>query len=175
MDQEKSGYGYGKRPVWQWVLMYLVVGGIIYALVYYFMFAPRGYNYNAPSEPTQTQTTPTPHTTSGTHPAGVQTNGAVPSATPTPQSITVTGYDTGASIETITVPPGTSVTITFGVDPLRSSHGGLDFRSSVVNTGSITPGTTKSVTFIATKSFSIIPYWANTNTAAPYKINVVVK
>ncbi len=30
---------YGKKPVWQLVLMYLIVGGIIYALIYYFVIA----------------------------------------------------------------------------------------------------------------------------------------
>lgn len=26
---------YGKRPLWQWVILYLIIGGIIYALLYY--------------------------------------------------------------------------------------------------------------------------------------------
>lgn len=44
MAEEKSGYG--KRPMWQWILIYLVVGGIIYFLIYYFVFAKNGgYNY----------------------------------------------------------------------------------------------------------------------------------
>lgn len=28
--------GYGKRPLWFWVLIYLIVGGLVYWLVYYF-------------------------------------------------------------------------------------------------------------------------------------------
>lgn len=28
--------GYGKRPLWQWILMYVLIGGVIYAAVYYF-------------------------------------------------------------------------------------------------------------------------------------------
>ncbi len=32
---------YGKRPLWQWILIYIVVGGIIYALVY-FLFMRQG-------------------------------------------------------------------------------------------------------------------------------------
>lgn len=27
--------GYGKRPMWQWVLIYLVVGAVVYGGVYY--------------------------------------------------------------------------------------------------------------------------------------------
>jgi hypothetical protein len=37
MATEKSGYG--KRPMWQWILIYLIIGGIVYFLVYYFIFA----------------------------------------------------------------------------------------------------------------------------------------
>ncbi len=32
-DQKK---GYGKRPLWQWVLIYLVIGGVVYYGIYYF-------------------------------------------------------------------------------------------------------------------------------------------
>lgn len=40
--------GYGKRPVWQWVLIYLVVGAIVYGLIYYFVLAKDGgYNSNS--------------------------------------------------------------------------------------------------------------------------------
>ncbi|HUC90026.1 MAG TPA: hypothetical protein VMR45_04445 [Patescibacteria group bacterium] len=31
-----SGSGYGKRPIWQWVLLYVVVAAIVYGIVYYF-------------------------------------------------------------------------------------------------------------------------------------------
>lgn len=33
---------YGKRPLWQWILLYLVIGAIIYGAVYYFVFAKKG-------------------------------------------------------------------------------------------------------------------------------------
>lgn len=32
---------YGKRPLWQWILIYVVVGGIIYTLIY-FLFMRQG-------------------------------------------------------------------------------------------------------------------------------------
>lgn len=48
---------YGKKPIWQWILMYVVIGGIIYFLIYYFIFAPKGgysksggYNSNTSTE-----------------------------------------------------------------------------------------------------------------------------
>lgn len=39
---------YGKRPMWQWILIYLVIGGLIYFAIYYFVFANKGgYNMNS--------------------------------------------------------------------------------------------------------------------------------
>lgn len=43
MEPEKQGEkpqntadkGYGKRPRWQWVVLYVVVGGLLYWLIYY--------------------------------------------------------------------------------------------------------------------------------------------
>lgn len=35
MADQSSG-GYGKRPLWQWILLYVVVGGLIYFGIYYF-------------------------------------------------------------------------------------------------------------------------------------------
>lgn len=54
------GKGYGKRPLWQWVAIYVVVGGLIYGAVYYFYIAKKGgystggsmYNYGSQT-PTQ--------------------------------------------------------------------------------------------------------------------------
>ena len=34
--------GYGKWPLWQWIFIYIVIGGIIYALLYYFILAKNG-------------------------------------------------------------------------------------------------------------------------------------
>ncbi len=35
MAKPRKNYSYGKRPLWQWVVFYIIVGGIIYALLYY--------------------------------------------------------------------------------------------------------------------------------------------
>ena len=45
---------YGKRPLWQWLVIYLIIGGLIYAAIYYFYFAKKGTNpygavYNQPT------------------------------------------------------------------------------------------------------------------------------
>lgn len=31
---QKSSGGYGKRPVWQWVVIYLIVAIVVYGLIY---------------------------------------------------------------------------------------------------------------------------------------------
>lgn len=45
--------GYGKRPMWQWVVIYLVVGLVVYGAIYYFVLAKKGgYSYNNSAAPT---------------------------------------------------------------------------------------------------------------------------
>ena len=38
----KHSKGYGKRPVWQWVVIYLIVAIIVYGLVYYLFIHKSG-------------------------------------------------------------------------------------------------------------------------------------
>ncbi len=61
MAEEGQAYGYGKRPLWQWVLIYLVVGGLIYAAIYYFYIANKGrYSSNTMyTPPTSVEVSPT--------------------------------------------------------------------------------------------------------------------
>lgn len=56
---EAYGKGYGKRPLWQWILIYVVVGAIVYGLIYYFVLAKKGGSnlYSGTSAPS-TQTAP---------------------------------------------------------------------------------------------------------------------
>lgn len=59
MAYEDSKSGYGKRPLWQWIVIYLAIGGILYGLVYYFFFAKKGgYNYSPPQQSQQQQSQP---------------------------------------------------------------------------------------------------------------------
>ena len=53
--EEKKSSGYGKRPLWQWILIYLVVGGVVYGLVYYFVIAKKGGYTNTYGTPEQNQ------------------------------------------------------------------------------------------------------------------------
>lgn len=34
----KNVGGYGKKPLWMWILLYVIIGVIAYAGVYYFFF-----------------------------------------------------------------------------------------------------------------------------------------
>ena len=60
--QTSYGKGYGKRPLWQWLLIYVVIGGILYAGAYYFFFYQKGYSYQSSQyqeqQNQQQQTTP---------------------------------------------------------------------------------------------------------------------
>lgn len=100
-----------------------------------------------------------------------------PSAGQAPKtaSVTVVGNDSTGSPTTITVDKGDVVQITFQVQAEGTYYGGLDFRSSVINTGTISPGSSKTVTFTATNSFAFTPYWPATNVPKPYTIQVVVR
>lgn len=50
--------GYGKRPLWQWILIYIVIGGIIYAVIYYFISVFRGGNTSSDLNQNTQQTAP---------------------------------------------------------------------------------------------------------------------
>lgn len=113
--------------------------------------------------------------TTGTVTTKTTTTTTTTQSSPAAQHFTVNGNDQTADLKVITVAPGTPVTITFGADAGTTYHGGLDYRSSVMNTGTIVPGSTKTITFTATKSFSFTPYWPATNIAKPYTIDIVVK
>ncbi len=45
-DQQPSKPGgYGKRPMWQWILLYVIVGAIVYFLIYYLFIRKSGASY----------------------------------------------------------------------------------------------------------------------------------
>lgn len=75
----------------------------------------------------------------------------------------------------INVNKGDIVRITFNVKTTGVNFGGLDFRSSEFDTGTIKPGGSKTVEFVADSSFSISSYWPGSNTKKPYTIEVVVQ
>lgn len=38
----KPGGSYGKRPTWQWILLYIVAAAVVYGLIYYFFIKGNG-------------------------------------------------------------------------------------------------------------------------------------
>jgi hypothetical protein len=57
-EEEKQDH-YGKRPLWQWVLLYLIIGVVIYGAVYYFLQAKNSKGYIASSSVPTMKVTPT--------------------------------------------------------------------------------------------------------------------
>ncbi|HVI60665.1 MAG TPA: hypothetical protein VM535_00750 [Candidatus Saccharimonadales bacterium] len=39
---QKPSKGYGKRPVWQWVLIYVIIAAIVYGLIYFLFIRDSG-------------------------------------------------------------------------------------------------------------------------------------
>src|SRR3989344_3332723 len=57
MAEENVSYS-AKRPLWQWVLVYVVIGLVVYGMVYYFVLAKKeGKNPNSPAQSTPPATT----------------------------------------------------------------------------------------------------------------------
>jgi plastocyanin len=50
---EYSNNTYGKRSIWQWIFAYIVIGAIIYGLVYYFVLAKNNKSYGQSSQAQQ--------------------------------------------------------------------------------------------------------------------------
>lgn len=95
--------------------------------------------------------------------------------TPAIQNFSITADDSTATPLEISAAKGAIVEITFNVSSSNVYHGGLDFRSSVVNSGTVLSGQSKTISFTATQSFSFTPYWPSTNIAKGYTIKVTVQ
>ncbi len=121
------------------------------------------------SSPTSTPALP-PATPPPAAPAPVVT----PPPQPTIDTFNISADDQGASMGSLAVKKGDTVKITFNVKPTGVYYGGLDFRSSVINTGTIFSGQSKTISFIGESSFSFTPYWPASNIAKSYTINVQV-
>ncbi len=148
-DQKK--YGYGKRPLWQWIVLYVIIGGVIYGLVYYFFFANKGgYNYgtgNTNNYGAQTQTIPQNSNT----PVSSQT----PSPTPAPvapssktMSLIISNF--AFSPSQISVKIGTKVTWT---NKDNVAHA-VTNNSGAFDSGTLNPGASYSFVFNTTGTFS---------------------
>jgi len=128
-------------------------------------------------------TSPTSSTKSSTTPGKSQSstsNTSVSTSTTNSSStadISITTNDNSASQTAITVSKGTHVNLTFKVDSDGVYHGGLQFKSTdpTIDTGGIKPGASKTVSFVADKSFDFTPYWYQSGVKKNYLISVTVQ
>lgn len=101
-----------------------------------------------------------------------------PSPSPSTQLVKLVSIDvdnTGAGMYQFEVNKGTEVRLTLNVMDINVDPNGLEFRSEVISTGQILPNTSKTITFIAQESFTLVPYSALTNNPKPYTINIIVR
>lgn len=127
---------YGKRPLWQWIAIYLVVGAVIYGVVYYFFFANKsgsGNNYNPYSQ----QTPSAPQPTAPTSPAPASSN-----------AVQISNF--AFSPATLTVKVGDTVTWT-NQDSMGHSATADD---GSFDTGVIAQGATGTTTFTKAGTFT---------------------
>ena len=94
-----------------------------------------------------------------------------------PMNVTISANDDSASPETITPSNGQMVNLTFAVSSSGTYHGGLEFNSTdpVIDSGPIATGSSKVVSFTASKSFKFTPYWYASNVQKGYFVTVNVK
>ncbi|MDP4001227.1 MAG: hypothetical protein Q8P83_03225 [bacterium] len=99
----------------------------------------------------------------------------VTSSAPNPVTVIILADDIHADPQSITVAKDTEVTIIFRVDTKNVAYGGLDFRSPVLDTGTIASGDSKTITFTAIGSFAFTPFLPTSNTAKGYTVDIIVE
>lgn len=130
-----------------------------------------------PSPNPTTSITPTPTTPSTPNPTPnptAPTPPPTPTSTPHVDNFAVTADDYTATPAVISVKKGDTVNLTLKVSTENVYYGGLDFRSDVVNSGGITPGQSKTVTFTADQSFTIHCFWPSSGNEKQSQIQVNV-
>jgi nitrite reductase (NO-forming) len=146
MEEEQKQGNYGKRPLWQWLVLYLVIAVVVYGAVYYFILAKNGNGYNN-SAVTPTYTSPTI-----TQLAPSSTSAAVM------QKITVSGSEFAFTPSTLTFKKGQPAEITFknnGTYPHNLTIADLNVKTKTISPGEqdtiqFTPDKTGQFAFLCT-------------------------
>jgi len=146
------------------VIVILIVAGIVFAS----RNSMTQQNSNVPAQSSNQTQQPSIKT-----PSPTTSNSQAKQATQ--DSFTIDADDENASMTQLNVAKGHKISVTFNVKNGSTYHGGLDFRSDAVTTGTIPTGTSKTVTFTADKSFTWVPYWPASNIKKPYTISVNVQ
>lgn len=95
--------------------------------------------------------------------------------TATGADFTINANDENANLKTLDVKKGDAITVKFNVEENEVYHGGLEFKSDVVNSQPIKPGSSDTVSFTADKSFDFTPYWYQSSIKKDYLIHVQVQ
>lgn len=136
-ESTQKKYNYGKRPLWQWIALYVIIGIIVYGLIYYVAFPNKnGNNYNPTS--------------------GVNTNTSTQSQTTvtneTAKEIAIEGNEFAFTPSVITVNKGQQVKITFkntGKYPHNLTVSDLNLQTKTIQ-----PGESDSISFAPDKTGS---------------------
>ena len=122
------------------------------------------------------QGTPASETTNQPSPSSSTAFSPQPSATPTispaprGKRVEIDVDDTAAGMYSVDVKAGTKVTFILNVVSFNVLHGGLDFRSQLISTGVILSGQSRTIQFTVNNTLIFTPYYADSNTPAPYTI-----
>lgn len=169
-----------KYKIIGFILIFLIIGGVLFyfqRLNYY--KRTRGESplptpsvtvsppvSQSPSATPVASRTPTP--TPGTSP----TPSASPSVSPRPEkTLKVEVTQDAAGLYESRTKKGTLVHFTISV---TSDSVALEFKSGDITTGSIAPGSSKTLDFTIEKSMTFTPYVASTGKAGPYTIKIIV-
>jgi len=144
---EQKTSGYGKRPMWQWTAIYLVIAVILYGAFYYFVLAKKGGSNSNQSNPYST----------GQNAAPTSANPQESSST-NAQKITVEGNEFAFTPSTISAKNGEPLEITFkntGKFPHNLTIADLNVATKTIQPGEqdivqVTPSKTGSFSFVCT-------------------------
>lgn len=153
MEETPQGSRYGKRPVWQWLILYIVLAAVIYGLIYYFVFSKMNGYTNTPVG--NGYASPTVTTTVTTQPS---TSSASPTSTTSTVDVTVSGREFAFTPSVITVKKGQPIQLTFkneGQYPHNLTISDLNVKTKTIQSGqqdtiTFTPSTTGSFTYLCT-------------------------
>ena len=137
-EAKPTANGYGKRPLWQWIAIYVVIGIVVYAAIYYFVLAKKGSSSNQanPYQSPATQTVTSPTEAAATSPAASQNSVSLTSSGFTPATLTVKA----GSTVTWTNNSGETATVNSDPHPTHTNYPPL-------NLGRFDNGGTLSLTF----------------------------
>ena len=149
-EEKMESKGYGKKPIWKLVLVYLVVGLVVYGLIYYFVYAKKGgYDYNASPSSYATPTVETVNV------EGAQLPDTFPKDFPIyPGAKIVSSVSSNGLLVTFTVPDGHGLAkvVPFYKNGLGASGWTItsSFDSDTIQTWAIAKGTTEGSVSITT-------------------------